>query len=479
MAYGRRTYRRKRRVTRKRRKYSRSRPRRKAMSKKRSYSRKRSFRSKSGRKRRTTRKRRKSTKRGHFKAIPKAVRRAGTLACPVVYECLKKLADSNDCYAIKRCAGIVESTVDSFGATTTTFDADQGPASLGTAEVMPACGLFGINIYANPVEVPSAGLSTTLHTPGTTAYREIPWDFHVFPLLAMTNPTATAPLMNENNCRTNQQCTIISWDNRHRFRIQWAAIDTTSAEEYQSTYKSYFMMHEVVWWVPDLSTVEDNGLVATDAGSDTVAETQVLLRLQRQWLKQMYNAYFVNHPIDDASIIDEVDIVTGPPVNAFDTFNEPDTAANPENNISMDNLGPSFRDSKEYMANGVLDRRKDAKPVWNRKKFLRRPRARGSFHVHENGGTGGVVNEVTSVHRAGKLFQINKKMQWEKTAVDATPDTNVRDVCPRGCYVYIKYFYYNTGMLSGTTQAITRAPTIRIDLTNKVDRTHRLKWVNI
>lgn len=476
-----------------RRKYRRKSYRRKAMSAPRRRTRKRSYKRRYKKKRFSRKRRKSSSKRGHFKTIPKAVRRAGTLACPVVYECIKKIADTNTTYALKDCDGVVTTTVDKF-VTTYSFDKVQGPYDGVSETTIPPCGQMGMPIFSN-VATGNSGAQTCTNHPADILYRETPFWYHAFPLLAMSNPAAGAKF-NGDNCRDSNTCNIISFDNRHSMRITWPAVTTTASDIVEGLWGGTLMLHEVVWWVPDLSTIIDQAIVNTSAQVATVALAQVRLRICRSWLKRMYNAYFCPHPVLDdgppipvggstTAMLDVVDIVTGAVADAFDCWNEPlhTTSANQALQITDDNMMPRFRDTKEYMATGVLDRRKDARPVWNKKRTFRRPRSIGwqrqGQAVDENAGAGATLNARTQYIKAGRRFPINKKMQWEKLDADSAPGDEVREVVPRGCYVYAKYFYYRTNIPNAAFQIKAIAPTIAMSFTMHVDKTLMLKWQNV
>ncbi len=441
-------------------------------------------------KRSFSKKRRRSAKRGHFKTIPKSIKRAGTLACLVVYECLKKLGDTNTCWNIKDCNGNVRSTVDKF-ASESPFLKFQGPYR-GTSEsgAMP-CGQLGFPIFSDVSNAPTdlSGAQSTNQNPGDILYKNTPFSDHVFPLLARTNPTVTSALMNAQNCRLGDKCNIIFFDNKHSLRIDWGAIDTTAAIVQNIAWDQRLMLHEVVYWIPDIKTVIDNGLVNDQGSVDTVAEAQVQLRLARSWSRRMYNAYFVAHPVLDdgtTSLLDVVDITTGGLTEAFDCWNEPlhVTQANRDLQITDDNMLPRFRDTKEYLAAGVLDRRKDARPVWNKKRKFRRPRygaGRYGVAVHEAGAGSCVLPQQHTYVTAGRRFNINKNMQWEKTEADSNPDSTVREVCPRGCYYYRQYWYFSTNSTVASTSVASTSglPIISISHTRRVDKTMIVKFQNL
>lgn len=415
-----------------------------------------------------------------FAPTSKRIKRAGAIACPVVYECLKKIADSNVIWSLKSCAGSVATTVDKFSSSTA-FNALQGPFTTGTGEAIDNCGYLGINVYQDPNAVPSAGaISTEMH-PASTEYRHMPFDVNVFPMIAMTNPVVSAGIFNESNCRASNQCNVKFFDNKHSLRIIWPQFESVVTGTLWAVKKMTLSMHEVVYWVKDLSTIEDNALVNTAAQTATHELTQARLRISRSWLKQMYNAYFVNHPLDDSDIgvggagADEIDLTT---TVAFDTFDEQQPAAS---RINDDNTLPRWRDASEFIANGVTDRRKDAKPIWNRRRTFRRPypRLTGSV-VHEDGTVNtGSQPEVHTHIRAGKRFHINEKMEWERIAADAVPDTTVREVVPRGCYVYCKYWYLKPNSPAVTALVKELAPSVSLAFTGAVDKTHVLAWQNM
>lgn len=412
------------------------------------------------------------------------MRRSATLACPIVKRCLVTLAESNIAYVFKSCVGIVTTSVDDFaaGGASEFASAEAGPFALGTGEDVQPCGYQGLHIYANPVAHPGAGMVLSdCHPANATGYVEMPWDVNVFPMLAMTNPTVADAVFNENNCRSTRKVTIHYFDNRHHARIVWPRVNDISNGIYEHIKYAYLQVHEVVWRVPDLTTIETHKLVAAFSASTTVAATQALLRTRNKWLFQMYNAYYVKHPVVDATITDVTDIVTGPPVNAFDTYHEPTVLATPLLVIANDNILPRTRDAKEYIAVGVLDRRKDAKPVWQRKRKYRRPTgAVGSnVAVHEDGSTGAfVIPQTEQIISCGNKFNINAQMVWEKVVPDAAPDSTVREVVPRGAYVYCKYHYYDSMMPSGTALDTAFAPKVFLSFTRTVDKTHITKWSN-
>lgn len=399
---------------------------------------------------------------------------------------MRKIGNQNTTYNIKDCLGTVTTTVDKF-VSETDFDKSQGPY-LATSEVtVPPCGMMGMHIYTD-VANDATGCQDVLHHPASVFWRDLPFGHHVFPLLARGNP-ASAAAFNADNTRLTDSAYIISFDNRHSLRISWPAVDTTDAHLLDAVWASRYTMHEVVYWIPDIKTVELNGLVSITADCDTVAEAQVQLRKMRTWSRRMYNAYFVNHPVLDdgtadvpTSLLDVIDIVTGPPTTAFDCYNEPlhVTAANRALQITDDNLLPGWRDTKEYMAAGVYERRKDAKPVWNRKKVFRRPRTPQYYQgaaVHEDAAGGASMNQMFQRVRAGRRFMINKKMVWEKQTADSAPDSAIREVCPRGCYFYQCYWYFQSNAAEGAFQARANLiPNVSLDFTKHVDKTMVLRW---
>lgn len=366
-----------------------------------------------------------------------------------------------------------------------------GPFSGDTGETMLSCGYLGFNLYEDPTARDGIGLSRTTQHPASILYAGTPVDFHVFPLLAQTNPLAATAIFNENNCRTSSTANILSYDNRHRQVIRWPAIDTASASGsfWDVAYKMRLIMHEVVYWVPDLTTVEDKFLVVTEAASNTCAETQVALRARNTWLRQMYNAYFVKRPVLDdgedavpTTMLDIVEICSGGPAIAGDTYMEPTVTATPLLAIGNDNVWPIQKTSLEYMLGGIQDRKKEARPYWSRKRTFRRPRrpvGTLGMGVHEATATGVVVPGVFQKIRAGRMFNINKKMQWERVAADAAPDSTVREVCPRGCYVYVKYWYFMSGEQQAAAVVNTLAPDVFNVCPENPVKTNILKWQNI
>lgn len=419
-------------------------------------------------------------KRTSFRNAPRHIQRKATLACPIVRECLKKIADSNIVWALQSCDGTVRTTVNQFSDTGSLLHAAiQGPYANATAENMEPCGALGLMIYSNPVTNPAAGLVVTTHHPASITYAEMPFDVNVFPMLAMVNPVVTDAIFREDNCRVSTHCNVRYFDNKHSMNITWPAVDQTAVEVPDFIFRMSLMLHEVVYFVPDLSTIEDNSLVVGNTASDTVAESQVLLRVRNTWLRRMYNSHFVNHPMADADISDVTDIVTGAPTAAFDCFNEPTGAADPDTVINDDNILPRPRDRKQHLANGVTDRRTEASVKWQRKRWFRRPRDVRGSNVHEHGGAGIVLQLRHSYIRCGRRFHMNKKFEWERTTADATPDTVVRDVVPRGCFVYVKYWYFRTGQGLTTLQNRAMAPTLTLAFTQSVDKTHILSWQNM
>lgn len=418
-----------------------------------------------------------------FKGIPRRIKRQAKLACPVVYECLKKIAIRNKTYCLKTCAGLKTTSIVKFAlAGAANMTVSQGPFSAGTGEDAETCGYFSAgNVYNVPTAFAEGnGLSLVDHHPASVEYRNTPFDFQVFPLLAMANPTVADARFNENNCRVAHSCNIISWDNRHHIRIEWPTIDQAGAGLADAARDQYLMMHEVVWWVPDLTTVTGNALVAVVPAS--AAAAQVSSRLQRTWTRQMYNAYFVKHPIADASITDVIDYTAGSTANASNTFNEPLVDSAPATEIGDDNMLPQFRDELQYLAAGIEDRKKDGKPFWNRKRYYRRPRGNLTGNNVNTSTSAQTVSlpQVSKIISAGRKFNINKSMEWDRTTPDATPDSAVREVCPRGCYVYVKYWYYANNFRSSTAipTATPIHPNLSMAFVGKVDKTHILIWNN-
>lgn len=430
------------------------------------------------RRRRSYRKRRVRRRKMPFKKTSRAIRRAGALACPVVYECLKKIADHNQIYSLKDCEGAVRSSRDNFTASEPHL-AIAGPFSAGTGEAMEPCGYLGFNVYADPNVVPHAGAMVTDMHPANIEYAGIPLEYQVFPLLAQTNPTITDSAFNENNCRVTSRANIISFDNRHSYRITWPEVINDAANAvgdliWNMTLTSY----EIVWWVPDLSTVEDNKLVSIVVDTDTHEETQIDIRIRNKWLRQMFNAYICTHPVPDSTIVDVTDM-SGTTSGNFDQYNEP-TAIGIR--VDDDNMLPRSRDPKQFLADGIHDRRKDARKLWMRKKVHKRPKRRnrvGNSRFIVTDAQGMNLASTQSRHRAGRVFHINKNMEWDRQTADSTPDTTVRDVCPRGVYVYCKYWYFRTLAASTVAEDNILAPSVTTTFTGAVDKTHVLKWQNM
>lgn len=466
-------------------------------------------------------KRRRSTRKHsvHFKASGKykaktargrrRINRAAKIACPVVYKCIQKITDHNIVWSLKNCEGLISSTVDDF-ADSTAATVEQGPFSLGTGESIDPCGYLSAgNIYKNPAAHPHSGLMLNQMNPANEQYyNEIPLDYHLFPIIAQTNPGADA---NENgqNCRDSTKALINYFDNRHSLRIVWPAVQDADDGVYMMTKDQRLVMHEVVYWVPDLGTVRTHKLISDVGDAGNVAATQALLRTRRKWQLQMYNAKFCTHPVVDSTISDVVDIVTGPPVNAFDTFNEPLAPA--VTVIGNNNILPKQRDTKQFLAAGVLDRRKDARVVWSRKRSYRRPAYSmavagnatmipktytvPSFAVTDpttahtvvmndvNGVVGGTAYvslpvQVTKI-RCGKKFNIDKQLEWQQGIPDADIEDSINDVCPRGVYCYTKYWFYYPGMIDTNTEDRDLAPKVFANFTGAVDKMMVLKWQNI
>ncbi len=402
---------------------------------------------------------------------------------------MKKLGDKNNVWSIKSCDGVVTSTVDKF-TSGTSMKKVQGPYA-GTSETdIPSCGQMGMPIFTSVDGTGISGCQDVTMNPGRTAYTRTPFPAHIFPLLQRVNPTAVLATVNASTSRLGDKCNIVSFDNRHSIRITWAQADATTGENVHVINNQRLWLHEVVWWIPDITTVINHGLLSTVAQSDTVAEAQVQLRLQRTWSKRMYNAYFCNHPVVDdgaaaspTSLLDVVDITTGPLTTAFDSWNEPQYVAGAALQITDDNLLPRSRDTKEFMAAGVVERRKDAKPVWSKKRKFRRPRARiQGIAVHDGlSATAMVDTERFQTVSAGRFFEINKNMQWEKTVEDDDPSSTVREVCPRGCYYYCQYWYYqlNSPTATDSTASQIGKPTLELSHTQRVDKTMKLVFQNL
>ncbi len=380
-------------------------------------------------------------------------------------------------YTIMSCLGLKSASGDKF-ATTTTFASVQGPFSAGTGESMSPCGLLGFNYYTDPNSFPACGAVVVDMNPSSATVRSMPVEINVFPLIARTNPTVTSAKENATYCRTKNSANIISFDNRHSYRILWAgaqAVTTGGVTEMQ--YNMRLTSYEIVWWVPDLSTIEENKLVMTVAETATHELTQANIRIRNTWLRQMFNAYMCKHPVADASITDVTDL-SGVAGNAFDTYNEPTTRTLV---VQDDNMLPSRRDPKAIMAEGILERRKEARLLWKRVKVHRRPRQKNpTLSVVEVGATTNECNmsQIQSYHTAGRRFPINKRMEWDQETPDTDVDSTVREVCPRGVYVYAKYWYFQTKNNLPAFASSIQAPSVFLTLTGKVDRSQELRWQN-
>lgn len=407
---------------------------------------------------------------------------AGKIACPVVYECLKKIADSNVAYNIKDCDGVVRTSVIDpdlpFAGTGFQFFVSGGPFTDTTDEI-ESCGYLGIPYYRTP-DGANKGLHVTACNTAREEYAETPLQTHIFPMIPRTNPTAGANY-NPLSCRESDHTSVTLFDNRHTLRIQWPPYGLAEVEIslQQFTRQQKLIMHEVCWWISDLSTVEDNALVSLPAAIATDALAQVDARKKRRWLRQMYNAYFCNHPLPDTTVVDVIDLTTGS--DPLDTFNE-SLAANAR--LSIVNTNIRGRDTLAFLAAGVQDRRKDAHPIWHRKKTFRRPHVMASqqvgITVHETGNANDcVVPDASSYVKAGKKFKIGKKMVWDKLVPVAVPDLLVREVVPRGCYMYCQYWWYlpNTSELGDIPGDL--APHIFASRTKWADRMLITKWQNM
>lgn len=476
MAYGRR-YRR--RVTRRSRSYSR--PRRRSYGRKKvSYRKKRRPRSAPARRtrkpgRRVMRKRRRTKKK--FAAPSKGLKRRARLIVPVLKEALKSIADTNEAYNIKDCLGskgtsvIDEADPIPFVSKAHAVTNLGGPFTLTTDTVEP-CGYLGIPLFGVNIG-PCRNLMLTTCHPANTLYICMPLTACAFPLIARTNP-ACALQFNPGNCRESDSCNVISFDNRMSLRITWNAITSTGSGVTLADYLRLQRMHihEVVYWIPDLQTVEDNNLVELPAAAATDALAEASLRISRTWLRRMYNAYFVNHPLADASVSDVVDVTTG--ATNIDTFNESLAVGL---RISTLNTNIRGRDTKEYLAEGVVDRRKDAKVVWQKRRTFKRPIRKTGFQVHEVASSSDVIMAQETTHlQAGHLFHINRKMVWDKIVPVAVPDTTVREVCPRGVFFYCQYWRFLPNTPSTETHAGTEAPNLAASHTGRADRFQRLRF---
>ncbi len=417
----------------------------------------------------------KKRRRSAFRKPSKAVLRAGRLACPVVAQCLRKIADSNTVWCTKNCNGVKESTVDNF-TLGFAFDEAGGPSNNG--ETLDTCNFLGIPIFQDPVAAVAAtqggGLVLVGHNPANVLYGGMPLAVNTFPLIAKTNPSCAAAF-NGGTCRESEQSTVTYFDNRHKLRIEWPQVGTTGVGAANALKRTHLAMHEVVYWVPDLSTIETNKLVATAAEAASTALIETNLRLQRKWLRRMYNAHFVPHPIADSTVQDLVDVTTGATTTPLVTFNE---TLGETVRISNNNLDSYPRDSSEFIAAGVMDARKEARPVWSRKKKFYRPKSNLGAMTENTSDFMCLSQLQTSRVTAGKKFHINKKMHWESTTDDATPDAAVRDVCSRGCYVYCQYWIIVTDVLHGTALAASILPFIAAAET-KPGRCQQIRWQNV
>ncbi len=388
---------------------------------------------------------------------------------------MKKLDPINEVYTIRSCLGFQEGSTDKF-VTSVEFTTLQGPFAGATGELMSPCGLLGFNYYQDPDSISSAGAFVTDHNPANVLYARMGIEFNVFPIIAMTNPTVVDAVFNEQYCRTKNSANVISFDNRHSYRVLWPGVAADAdLSVLQMMYDMTLTSYEIVWWVPDLSTVEDNKLVMTASETVTHELTQTNLRIRNIWLRRMFNAYICKHPVPDSTITDVTDL-SG--TTAFDTYNEPSSRAIV---VDDDSMLPRTRDPKALLANGVFDRRKDARKLWMRKKVHRRPRRQlPNYSVVEVAGFSGETNipQRTTFHTAGNKFNINKRMEWDQQTPDTDTDTTVREVCPRGVYVYVKYWYFQTHNTAATFESNALAPIVAVDLIGRVDKSHHLKWQN-
>ena len=440
--------------------------------------RRRKSRGKYGKKRRRSSKRSNSKKTFGSKsrktlAKQRRVTKQANLACPVVAECIRKISGNNFVYNILNLTGDVQTTVDKFASTAAQFRETSGP--FNGAQTIDERGYMGIPIYWDPAAHTAGMVQTFQMNPGNINYRFMPFGTNLFPIIAKTNPAASVLFTND-SCRTKDRAFIKSYDNRHSVRICWPAIDSSAARLNTYIQRQSLMFHEVVWRIPDLATVENNSLLVTATAQDTAAEAQVLLRVSRKWQRQMYNAYFPPHPLADADVVDNLDITTGATTFPIDTFNE-DEATNAR--LTDQNMRLRPKDTKMYLAKGVLDRRKDAKVVWQRKKLRRRPRTVLGVNRNVDTAVANVsLQQECRIIKLGHKFNINATMTWEKITETSVPDDALRKVCPRGVYLYVCYIYFTTQGLGGVTQATTLAPDLLLSETGTPSKTHRLVWQN-
>ncbi len=225
----------------------------------------------------------------------------------------------------------------------------------------------------------------------------------LFPLLARQTVAATIA-----STRQTERAYVKYFDNTHYGRIIWPTIVT--ADNPTGHLLDYVIIDQCCFYIPDIATAE----VLTPATANLAAEV-----VRAQKLYQWYNSHCMKTPIADALVTANV------PASAVDNNNWEDF-------LSLSNFNVSTK--KEFLADGVTDRKKECRLVWRKWKRYNRPK-RMEVETH---GASAVEEGLPIVHqwvKLGKKFKLNRTFVYEKAG--AAP----RNIIPRGVYVYATYMW--------------------------------------
>lgn len=402
----------------------------------------------------------------------KRVAKAAKKSCAVVWKCMQHLADTNRVYCLLNNAGVQYSSVDLFTGTRT-YGRNGGFGGSGTQLAAPTTpidlgpGIIGIPVYQTNSGTASTTSAYDIPTsdcnPASNNYPNMSPTNAVFPLLAQANPTAPANFTPDAT-RLGEQAILTRWANKHRFAVEWPPMNTSTVGTAQE-FAKYARLHlyEVLLWVPDIKVVTDNYLVV-DSQNAALATWNSMLQQRTNWLMKMFNAKLVRRPAADASV--------SYTINAADYSTMTGTIANAAlpTDINIDCPG---RELKEFQATGVFDRRKDAKLVWHRHRSWRRPQKTAP-------NTAGHLFWHNQKHlvSAGINLKTSRRFTWAKQANSATPDATVRQVCPRGVYVYYQVWRFQCAQDDTTYAPQTYLPSIRLQQAGTM-RSNVMEWQNV
>lgn len=425
------------------------------------------------------------TKRGRrrirtYRKKQRVKRRAKNL-CPAVYQCLRHLGDTQHAY-IKALSynALQRSSADSFASDGGANNRATGPGSADCKEQGTATTDIGQgHIIGCPVYnwVPAATQNYTgfdhpssIENPANLYWRDSAPSFQVFPMLAKTDPSLGATY-NSSTCRTGEEAVLKTWSNVHTLKITFpnalpASGNIDSKYAFQALSGEYLEFIEMLFWVNDLSTIEDNQLCLDEDLTRSKDDWVTAFNTSRTWLLRQYNAYCTKRPNADA----DVSMAASAATNMTDFTDNFSITYKPD----QEAVEIPGRELKEFVASGVYDRKKDARLIYCRKRRYRRNlrQLANWFDPTED------VYKLPLCYRnikAGLSMRLNKKFTWQR---GAGGDSTMRQVVPRGCYVYGQIFRYRNPHMTAQADPQFVAPTITRAFT-AYQRPIKMSWQNI